>query len=263
MPNILETIINHKKQELIKREKTIPLAKLVKKLKNNQLKPNNFLSNLLNHSTGDIGLIAEIKLASPSAGRLGDRKNIIKRALTYQKAGADVLSIITDNKFFNGQTSFITKVKNRSSLPILQKDFVIDPYQLYEAKLAGADAILLIAQIIKAEKLTELVSLAQNLGLEPVIEVASKKELKTTLLTSATCIGINARNLKDFSLDIKKACQLGKLIPRSKVFLGLSGIKSRTDVEQYQRAGAKAILVGTSLMQSKNIKKLIKKLKNI
>ena len=164
MSNILKTITNHKKQELIKRKKTTPLTKLVVKLKSSRPQKSNFLKSL-QKPTDNISLIAEIKLHSPSAGHLGDKQDIVKRALAYQKAGADALSVITDHKFFHGQISFIKKIKRSSSLPILQKDFVIDLYQLYEAKLAGADALLLITKIVKPDKLRKFVDLAYQLGL--------------------------------------------------------------------------------------------------
>jgi len=246
MKNFLNTIINYKNKEL----------------KNRKRMKFRFRKALLNPKFGDIGVIAEIKFASPAKGVLGHKKNLLSRVLEYQKAKADVISIITDKKFFKGNTRFISQTRKRISLPILQKDFVIDPLQIYEAKILGSEAILLIVKIISRKKLKEFVNLAFSLGIEPVVEINDEKDLEKTLKTRTKFIAVNARNLATFKVDLASACQLIKKIPKSFNIIGFSGVKGREEVEKYQESGAKAVLVGTSLMRAKNIKKFIKVLKD-
>lgn len=207
-------------------------------------------------------IVAEIKLASPSAGILGRGENITSRAKEYELGGADAISVVVDKKFFHGDYEFIRLVKKVSSLPILAKDFVIDPYQIYEAKIAGASAVLLIVKILSQSKLSKFVRIAQEIGIEPIVEVGNRKELERALFTDTVCIAVNARNLSDFLIDIDAACNLIKKIPSDRISVGFSGIKSPKDVKKYKKAGAKAILVGTSLMRTKNIKKFIRNILN-
>lgn len=223
----------------------------------------NFLNAILKPKLGDIALIAEIKLTSPSSGNLGKESDVEIIAKTYEQAGADAISIVTNKKFFSGDISFIKRVKKVSTLPILCKDFIVDPFQLIEIKHTGAQAVLLIAKIVSKEKLKKLVELVISLGMEPVVEVQTEKELHHALLTFASCIAVNARDLQDFSVDIDRACGLIQKIPNNRIALGFSGISSRKDVEKYKKAGAKAVLVGTSLMKAKDIKGRIKELKGL
>ena len=221
------------------------------------MKRNRFLSFTKNK----ISIIAEIKLASPTVPYFGSEKDISKRAINYQKAGADAISIITEKYFFKGNLKFISKIKDKVDLPILQKDFVIDPYQIYEAKIAGANALLLIAKIINKQTLIKFVSLCQEIGLEPIVEINDEQDLKKALSTSTNIIAVNARNLDTFIVDVDRACLLMKKIPNRFVKFGFSGIKSSDEVKMYKDAGASGILVGTSLMKTKDIKNFIKKLK--
>ena len=220
------------------------------------LKRNRFLNLLKNKMV----IIAEIKLASPTAAYLGSENDIVKRAVDYKQAGVDAISIITEKHFFKGSPDFIPRLKAKTDLPILQKDFVIDPYQIYEAKIIGADALLLIAKIINKKTLINFVALCQKIGIEPVVEINDESDLKKALGTSTKIIAINARNLNTFIVDIDQACQLIKKIPDRFIKLGFSGIKSSIEVKKYQQAGAKGVLVGTSLMKAKNIKQFIKNL---
>ena len=238
MNNILKKIVERKKLDL------------------SQLKKNKFVNLFRNKFV----IIAEIKLASPTVSFFGSEKDVIKRALTYKQAGADAISVITEKHYFKGSPEFITRIKKVVSLPILQKDFVIDPYQIYEAKIIGANALLLIAKIVNKKNLTKFVSLCQKIGVEPIVEINDEIDLKKTLSTTAKIIAVNARNLETFVIEIDKACLLINKIPDRFIKLGFSGIKSLTEVKKYQRAGAKGVLVGTSLMKAKNIKQFIKNL---
>lgn len=246
MDSILNQIIANKYKEVEK-----------KKVKRN------FLGAIINPKVGDISIIAEIKLASPSQGVLRDVTNIEKKVKDYERGGADAISVVVDKKYFGGDLEFIKRIKRTVSLPILAKDFIVDPYQVYEAKVYGADAVLLIAKIVTFDKLVQLVKLAREMNIEPVVEVQNTQELKDALKTDTRIIAVNARDLSTFKVDIDRACKLIKLIPRKYIVLGFSGVSNQDDVEKYKAAGAKGILVGTSLMRAKNISGLIKELKDL
>lgn len=220
------------------------------------LKQNRFLSLFRDKMV----IIAEIKIASPTVPYFGSEKDIIKRAVNYEAAGADAISVITEKHFFKGNTKFISQIKKDVNLAILQKDFVIDAYQIYESKIIGANALLLIAKIVNQKTLKKFVSLCQEIGLEPVVEISDEADLKKALITSTKIIAVNARNLKTFKVDVDVACLLIKKIPNKFIKLGFSGIKSSDEVKKYQQAGAKGVLVGTSLMKTGNIKSFIKEL---
>ncbi|HSW88668.1 MAG TPA: indole-3-glycerol phosphate synthase TrpC [Candidatus Saccharimonadales bacterium] len=244
MHNILQDIIEKKKLDLIEKKRNY----------------NKFKQNI---TSKNIAVIAEIKLASPSAGMLGSEDEIITRAVSYEKAGANAISFITEKHYFKSDISFIPKIKEKISLPILQKDFVVDAYQIYEAKTVDSDALLLIARLLDKKTLQKFVLLCQELGIEPVVEINDAKDLSKAIETNTKIIAVNARNLENFEIDIENACELLKKIPDTFIKLGFSGIQSNKEVKKYQEAGASAILVGTELMKAEDIEAFITKLKNI
>lgn len=247
MAKIIDLIIENKNKEIS--EKIL------------RLKSRNFKRNILSNKKG-ISVIGEIKLKSPSSGLLGTEKDIISKVKEYEKEGCSAISIVTDKKYFGGDLKCITDIKNNSSLPVLCKDFILNPYQICEIKLVGADAILLIAKILPREKLNKLVNLCFDLDIEPVVEVGNKEELESALNSNAEIIGVNARDLSDFSVDIKRACKLISLVPKDKIAVGFSGVKSKADILKFKKAGAKAVLIGTSLMKNKNITKYLMSLRH-
>lgn len=202
-------------------------------------------------------IIAEIKFASPTNPNLGSPEDLLDRAREYQKAGADAISIITKKAFFKGDIGFVSQVKKVVKIPILQKDFVIDEQQIYEAAHIGSDALLFIARLVSKEKLKTFVLLAQKLGIEPVVEVFDEEDLKKAVAINTRYIAVNARDLETFVVDIDVACKLMEKIPNKFIKLGFSGIQGRLEVEKYIKAGAKGVLVGTALMKAKNIKEFI------
>ena len=214
-------------------------------------------------SSKNIALIAEIKLASPSISSLGSEDNIVQRAIAYEQAGADAISVITEKHFFKGDVSFIPRVKQQVTIPILQKDFVIDPYQIYEAKMIGSDAILLIARLINKDILKNFVAQSLKIGIEPIVEINDEEDLEKAVATTTSFIAVNARDLRTLTIDISKACTLLKKIPKKFIKLGFSGIHSSSEVKKYKEAGAKGVLVGTSLMKTANIHSFINDLKSI
>lgn len=243
--NILEKIVEYKKQEVA--------GKLARR---------DFLGAILKPQ-GKIAIIAEIKLASPSAGVLGLDQEIEDRVRAYELGGADAISVVVDQKFFQGSLSLIARIKKVTKLPVLAKDFIIDEYQLYEALVYGADAVLLIARILSGKKLKQLVALASSLGLVAIVEVNEESELPSALGSQAKCIAVNARDLDTFKIDLAKALNIGQKIPKERIFLGFSGVSSQDEVKRYQDGGARAVLVGTSLMKSSDPAKLIKELRDV
>lgn len=243
----LTEIISKTKEDLLKRKKN----------------DKSFYQAMVNPRAGKVAVIAEIKLASPNEGLLGNKNEIETRIKKYEQSEVDAISVVTEKHFFKGDPELIKRIKKITSLPILQKDFVIDEYQIYEAKIFQADALLLIAQILSEQKLVSLVELIQKIGIEPVVEINNKEDLKKALKTKTNIIAVNARDLDTFEVNVDKACELLKRIPEKFIKLGFSGIHSRTEVEKYKQAGAKAVLVGTGLMKTKNINKFIKELKNV
>ena len=202
-------------------------------------------------------MIAEIKFSSPTSKNLGSPDNLLPLAKEYEKADADAISIITEKHFFNGDVSYVIKVKNEVNIPVLQKDFVIDSSQIYEAKKIGSDALLLITRLVAPERLEEFVNLCFSLEIEPVVEIASIEDLEKAVSTKTNIIAVNARDLETFVVDTVKAGELLQRISDSFIKLGFSGISSKEDVENYRNAGVTGVLVGTSLMNAENVKKFI------
>lgn len=242
--NILDEIVEYKKQEVAR--------KLLRR---------DFLQAILKPE--GIAIIAEIKLASPSSGVLGLDEGVEDRVRNYERGGAAAISVVVDERFFQGSLNLINRIKKTTRLPVLAKDFIIDEYQLYEALVYGADAILLIARILSSEKLKQLVTLSSSLGLLAIVEVNEVDELSGALDSQAKVIAVNARDLDSFKIDLSKALSIGRKIPKERIFLGFSGVNSPEEVKKYQDAGAKAVLVGSSLMKSSDPEKLIKELKRV
>jgi len=218
----------------------------------------------------EFGIIAEIKLASPSEGELADSEDVVDIAKDYKQSlpsedgkkwGADAISIITEKYFFKGDAKFIKLVKEKTELPVLQKDFIVDSFQIYESRINGADALLLIATIVSLEELKEFVDLCLEIGLEPVVEIHDELDLENALQTNTKIIAVNARDLNTFKVDVERACELLERIPDNFLKLGFSGVNSKEEVEQYRKAGARGVLVGTSLMKSKVKKEFLEGLR--
>lgn len=207
------------------------------------------------------GIIAEIKLASPTSPSLGDVKGLAARVKAYEKGGANAISVITERYFFKGELSLITQVKSYSKIPVFQKDFVIDAFQIQQAQSLGSDAILLIARIVTQKKLQKFVELAIELGVEPVVEVFSMEDLKKALNTKTRIIAVNARDLDSFTMDVKRARDILAMIPSSYLRLGFSGIETKEDIAAYTKAGAHGVLIGTTLMKSVDPESTLKELR--
>lgn len=258
---IIAKIIKEKIKEISLKKKKFPLQNLIKEIEKNKTPTRNFQKAI---SSPGLNLIAELKKASPSKGILRQNFNPLNLAKIYQKSGADAISVLTDEKFFQGKLEYLKKIKKVLKLPILRKDFIIDAYQIYETKQAGADAILLISSILTKNKLKNLLALSKKLRLYPLVEVHTKNDLKKALTVNAKIIGINNRSLKTFKTDLKTTQKLLKFIPKNKIIISESGINTPQDIFYLKKLKRiNAILIGEALVKSKNIKKKIEKLKHV
>ncbi len=207
-----------------------------------------------------ISLIAEIKKASPSRGVIRENFNLQEIAKAYQDAGVQAISVLTEEDFFMGSLSFINEVKAVTSVPILRKDFILEPYQVYESRYSGADAILLIADLLTKDQITELMRIAGELGMDFLVEVHDEKELKKVLGLKVPLIGVNNRDLRTLEVDFKTIEKLYTLIPKDKTVVVESGIKSYQDVLFLKILGVSAILVGEAFMDAQDISRKVQEL---
>ena len=254
---ILDTIIAHKQKELQIEEEQVPLTKLKSKLAN--LPPTKDFRAAIAQS-GNINLIAEVKKKSPSKGIIREDFDPIQIAETYAKNGAAAISVLTDVRFFDGRLDYLSSIRQVVDVPLLRKDFTIDPYHIYQARVAGADAILLIVAALTKDQLREFMDIAASLSLASLVEVHTDTELEIALDVGAEIIGINNRDLRTFHTDLATTFSLREFLPTGKVVVSESGIYTRADVESLREAGVNAILVGESLMRSSDIGEQVRKL---
>jgi len=254
-PDILKEIVQKKKERIILAKQTFPEEDLKAKLQN--LPPARPFIEAINKPR-TISLIAEIKRQSPSLGIIRDNFSPQEIARAYQDAGVQAVSVLTEEDYFAGNISYINEVKNLADFPILRKDFILEPYQVYESRLFGADAILLIADLLTQEKLTELIGIASGLGIDYLVEVHTEKELKKILkLKEVPLIGINNRDLHTLEVDFKTTEKLFTLIPRDKIVVVESGIRNHQDVLFLKILGVSAVLIGETFMEASDIKKKV------
>ena len=220
-------------------------------------KPLDFASAL---SGDSLKLIAEVKKASPSKGVLCPDFNPVALAKTYAQGGAAAISVLTEANHFQGSLEHLAAIREEVSIPLLRKDFIFDPYQVYESAAYGADALLLIAAILSREQLEELLALSRRLGLECLVEVHNENEVEKALLAGAEIIGINNRDLNTFTVDIDTTRRLRPLIPEGRIVVSESGIKNRNDIKKIKEWGVNAVLVGEALVTAGNIPAKIKEL---
>lgn len=211
--------------------------------------------------SSDIKIIAEIKKASPSKGLISADFKPIVQAQAYDKAGVAAISVLTEPKYFLGSDEYLKAVKRVVSVPVLRKDFTVDAYQLYEAKIMGADAVLLICALLDVKTIKSYLEICDVLGMSALVETHNAREIKMALDAGARVIGVNNRNLKDFTVDINNSVNLRKLVPADKIFISESGMKTREDIARLEEAGVNAVLIGETLMRSSNIKKMLDELR--
>ncbi len=250
MPTILDQIVATKRGEIERAKQALPLAELRARL--DEAPPaRDFFSPL---AAGDaIKLIAEVKKASPSKGVIRADFDPVTIARTYESHGATCLSVLTDEPYFQGSLEILRQVREAVSIPLLRKDFILDSYQLVEARIAGADAVLLIAECLDDCRLRKLHNEAIELKLTPLVEFYEPANLERVLAAGAQLIGVNNRDLRSFDVDLDHTIRMREQVPLDCVLVGESGIETRADVLRLQAAGVDAMLVGESLMRAPDI----------
>lgn len=201
----------------------------------------------------DVAVIAELKKGSPSRGVIRNDFTPAELARCLADNGAAALSVLTEPDFFFGDPAYLGQARRSVNLPVLRKDFIVDPYQVYESRVMGADALLIIVKIVDLPLLVDLIGVSRDVGLDALVEVNNEYELETALASGADLIGINNRNLKTLAVDRDTAARLGRLVPHGVTAVAMSGIRSRADIDGYARVGIRCFLVGQALMQIPDI----------
>ena len=209
----------------------------------------------------DISFICECKKASPSKGLISVDFPYLQIAKEYEAAGADCISVLTEPKWFLGSNEYLREIAASVSIPCLRKDFTVDEYMIYEAKVLGASAVLLIVSILSETQLREYIKICDELGLSALVEIHDEKEALTAINAGGRLIGVNNRNLKDFSVDTENSRRLRSLIPSDKLFVSESGVKTAADVQALRELGADAVLIGETLMKAENKREKLNELR--
>lgn len=260
-PDILKTIVAHKREEVAAARGQVPLAELKGRLLDLEEQPRGFIRALrAAAASGWTPVIAEVKKGSPSKGVIRPDFDPLAIALTYEEHGATCLSVLTESRFFLGHLRFLSLIREQVRLPLLRKDFLFDPYQLYEARVAGADAVLLIAAMLEPSRLADLAAEAGELSLDVLLEVHDERETEVALESGCELIGVNNRDLRTFVTDLGTTERLARLLPPDRFIVAESGINNRADVERLLQAGAGAFLVGEALMREADIGAKLKEL---
>ncbi|MDD5014703.1 MAG: indole-3-glycerol phosphate synthase TrpC [Atribacterota bacterium] len=259
--NILDNIIIQKQEEIKQDKKQFPLEFLVDLTKKGLKPTRNFFSCL--NSGSYVSIIAELKFASPSRGLIGKEESLEKIIEAYTNGGAAAISVLTEKNFFQGHPGNIQKVKKITRMPILRKDFIFDEYQIYQSRCLGADAILLIASLLDQSLLSYFQKITRSLNMDCLVEVHNIDELYKVLETKPNIIGINNRNLENFSIDLSRTGELSHLIPKDCLLISESGIKNHQDIEELSFYGIDAVLVGEALMSTNNPSKKLKELMGV
>lgn len=254
--NILTKIAEKVRAGVEEQKRRLPLSQL-KSLAGSAPAQRNLSAEL---SRAGINIIAEIKRASPSAGLLSERFEPAAIARMYVEGGAAAISVLTERDHFLGSLDHLVEARRAVALPLLRKDFIIDEYQIYESRAAGADAILLIAALLDRQKLAHFIALAGELSLETLVEVHTASELETALQAGAQIVGVNNRDLRDFKVSLNVSLELARLMPENIIKVSESGIKSLRDIVRLRRAGFDGFLIGEQLMRASDPRQALKAL---
>ena len=246
--SVLKRIIKAKKAEVKQKKEKMPVSEFLKEIA--KYPANRNFKDVLENN--DFTIIGEKKKKAPSTGVIKAAINVKEIAQQYERSGVGAISVVTDKKFFDGRLEYIKEVKKYCSLPVLRKDFIIDEYQIYESRWARADAILLIASLLEKRVLTNFVKKARFLNMTPVVETHTREEIKKAVASGADVIGINARDLKTFKVNLSRVASLANSVPRDKIVICESGINRPEDLNEAGEGGRlKAALIGTALMKMK------------
>lgn len=259
MENILEVIVKTTRTRITETQRAFPLAELKQK------------AEAMNVDTGfpfykalqgkEMAFICEVKKASPSKGVIAEEFDFLDIAKQYEQAGANAISCLTEPYYFLGRDDYLKQIAQNVSIPVLRKDFTVSEYMIYEAKVLGASAILLVCSILKEGQLEEYLELAHSLGLSALVEARTAEEVKKAVEVGAKIIGINNRDLESFHIDMTHSQQLRNLVPDSCIFVSESGIQTPEDVTKLKEIGTNAVLVGEALMRAENKAQMLKVLR--
>lgn len=259
MSSILDKIVQHKRTEIASAKKLMPLEALCDQIDEAE-PPKDFVSSL-RAGLPQVGLIAEVKKASPSKGLIREDFDPVSIATEYAAAGANCISVLTDSHFFQGHLDFLRQIRAAVSVPLLRKDFILDEYQVFEARAAGADAVLLIAECLSPDRLKQLHDQVTQVGMTALVELYDAANLEAVMACNPTLVGVNNRDLNTFEVDLEHSIRIRKQVPADVTFVSESGIFHHADVELLQANQVDAMLVGESLMRSDDIAKAIRELR--
>ena len=257
---ILDQLADHARERVRQKKETLPLE-VIKEQALSLQKGNFCFENALKKP--ELSFICECKKASPSKGLIAPEIPYLQIAKEYERAGADCISVLTEPKWFLGSDAYLKQITEAVSIPCLRKDFTIDKYMIYEAKLLGASAVLLICSILSQAQVRAYIQLCDRLGLSALVETHDETEVQMALNAGARLIGVNNRNLKDFSVDTETSRRLRDLIPSEVLFVSESGVKSAEDVTRLRNIGADAVLIGETLMRAPDKKAKLAELRGL
>lgn len=263
--NILEEIAEKRKIDIAARKERIPFDQMKTKAEamaaKEKAENGKFLFPFQKSISGvGIHFICEVKKASPSKGIIVKDFPYLEIAREYEQAGASALSVLTEPEYFLGRDAYLQEIAEAVSLPVLRKDFTVDAYQIYEAKLLGASAVLLICSLLKDKELKKFLQIARSIGLSALVETHDQEEIKRALEAGAEIIGVNNRDLKTFQVDVNHSIKLRKLVPDNILFVSESGIKTSEDIKQLRENGTNGVLIGETLMRSRDKRAVLQEL---
>ena len=258
---ILDDLVTATKKRIAAEKKLHSLDDLKKQSEKTPMKDSQLIVDKLLEP--ELTFIAEIKKASPSKGIIVQDFPYLEIAQEYQANKIDMISVLTEPDFFQGNLKYLQQITQEVDLPVLRKDFTIDSYMIYQAKIAQASLILLIVAILSDEQLKDYLQLAKKIGLAAIVEVHDKTELKRALRAKSEIIGINNRNLKDFSVNFNNSLKLKQLVPKSIPVIAESGIKTKADIKLLKQAGINGVLIGETFMKAKNRAEIISNFKSV
>lgn len=258
MRTILDDLADHARERVRLAKESVPISSLMETALT--LPRGDFPFERALGSPG-ISFICEVKRASPSKGMIAEDFPYLEIAKDYEAAGADAISVLTEPKWFLGSGRYLEEISNSVAIPTLRKDFTVDPYMLYEAKILGASAVLLIVSLLDEADLRAYIEICDSLGLSALVEVHDESEAETAVSAGARIIGVNNRNLKDFSVDLGNAARLRKRVPKHILFVSESGMRDPADVRAAAEIGANAVLIGEALMRSEDRKAFLHNLR--
>lgn len=256
---ILDEIAEKTRERVAEQKKHISLEEMKEKAE--KMEKNTGFPFQRALQTEDIAFICEVKKASPSKGVIAEDFPYVEIAKEYGEAGAAAISVLTEPYYFQGSNTYLTEITQNVHIPVLRKDFTVDEYMIYEAKVIGASCILLICAILDQKTLNQYLELAHSLGMSVIVEAHDEEEVKMALASGAKIIGVNNRDLKTFTVDINNSARFRKMVPEDVVFISESGIKTAQDIQKLRENGTNAVLIGETFMRSSDKKKVLEELR--